>query len=669
MQDENRRISIGLIALLLFVILFPINVASEEINSCCESDDFDLFLIDEADQGMLTPFDDDLTEEKSKIITPSIAGEIQIGKWGILWSDEASYPSSSWNFRIPYEIVDASGVTTNTTLRVKIGDSNFESDPQLPGAFLQGSGDLQISVDIQNGEISEGDRIEVTLSVQGLVFSNPGGDSGIKFLWGSTENNAALSLRFPLLEMEMREANVKGGLVFFPVFLKSGFGDKMWTSSEGTFMVKNTEVTQSPITTINEEGIIVTFVWEIPDGEESGIFRTDFEFSPQSGLILRVDKNHDITIGVDSGDSSWYPDEEPSRIGDSELDIIIDSEYNSGDITRDISIRFDGAMSQWMRWGLDNIGNSSLASNSWWRNLNSYSDSIASSDKQNGKVDDSEIYALRNHLTGSKSDLRSFLASGLLIESESIFGKNPVDLGPIEIGLDFGSSRAFNSERISITISTSSDVEKNSRELLIKDFIKVGGYEYWTKVDLSLEVKTGMLSGFGGVFSESEDISYSHRRWVILEVLKIQEEDIEKDDNFRIEFSTSNSLVYSPLVSSMISVFFLCAAIAIAIGLTRKRVRFPSMIMVGVLGVLTVVVYWFGLPMQIVLGVVASSILLVFPVSLISPTNGSWDDSGISKKQVGRVKCPSCKMKNPIYSEIRPLRIDCSGCGNTLRLE
>ena len=669
MGDDNRRESISLIILLLFVILVPISVSSEEVNTCCDSDDFNMYLIDEADQGKLTPFDDELIEEKSTLVTPSIAGEIEIGKWGILWSEDSSYPSSSWNFRIPYEIVDSSGVTTNSTLRVKIGDSNFESNPQLPGAFLQGSGELQISVDIESGEISEGDRIEVTFSVRGLVFSNPGSDSGIKFLWGSTENNAALSLRFPLLQMEMREANVKGSLVFFPVFLKSGFGDKMWTNSEGTFMVKNSEVTQSPITTMNEEGIIVTFVWEIPEGTESGIFRTDFELSPQSDLILRVDKNHDITIGVDSGDSSWYPDEEPSRIGGSELQIIVDSIYNSGEISRDVSIRFDGAMSQWMRWGLDNIGNSSLASNSWWRNLNSYSDSISSSDKQNGKVDDSEIYALRNHLTGSKSDLRSFLASGLFIESESIFGKNPVELGPIEVSLDFGSSRAFNSERISIAISASSDVEKNSRELLIKDFIQVGGYEYWTKVDLSLEINTGMLSGFGGVFSESEDITYSHRRWIILEILTIQEEDITKDDTFRVEFSTSNSLVYSPLVSSMIAIFSIVAAIAIAIGLTRKRARYPSMVMVGVLGTLTVVVYWFGLPMQIVLGVVSSSILLVFPVALISPTNISLDDSGIIKKQLGRVKCPSCNKKNPIYSEIRPLRIDCSGCGNTLRIE
>ena len=61
MDGDNRRMSVGLIALLLFVILAPMNISSEEINSCCESDDFNLYLIDEADQGKLTPFDGELT--------------------------------------------------------------------------------------------------------------------------------------------------------------------------------------------------------------------------------------------------------------------------------------------------------------------------------------------------------------------------------------------------------------------------------------------------------------------------------------------------------------------------------------------------------------------------------------------------------------------------------
>mgnify|MGYP006879261303 FL=1 len=72
--------------------------------------------------------------------------------------------------------------------------------------------------------------------------------------------------------------------------------------------------------------------------------------------------------------------------------------------------------------------------------------------------------------------------------------------------------------------------------------------------------------------------------------------------------------------------------------------------------------------MQIVLGVVASSVLLVFPASMISPPSES-SGNGNGLNRAGRVKCPSCGIKNRVESNVRPLRIECSGCGSTLRIE
>ena len=132
-------------------------------------------------------------------------------------------------------------------------------------------------------------------------------------------------------------------------------------------------------------------------------------------------------------------------------------------------------MSQWMRWGLDNIGNKSLGSNSWWRNLNTYSDEVSNSEKQNGRVDNSEQLVLERHLRGSKSDLKSFLSNGLMVNPESVFGINPVDFGPMEVTIDLGISRAFNSEKISIRISSSYYVEEDSRLPLNEDYVRPGG--------------------------------------------------------------------------------------------------------------------------------------------------------------------------------------------------
>ncbi len=669
MRGSSPRNAGAMVALLVVIVLSPLSIQAEEVNSCCVTQDFDLYLIGDPDEGELTPFDSDLDEEKSVLVTPSIAGEVNIGAWGVTWGLDGGYSSGTWSFSIPYEVVDATGVTTNATVLIKVGGSTYESSSQIPAVYLTNSGELQVSVEVDDGEISEGEDIELSLSVQGLIFSNPGSESGIRFLWGSSQSDAALTMSFPLVQVEMREASVKGNLVFFPIELTSGFGDKMWSGSSGGFSIHNTEVSESPITTVMEDGVEVTFVWEMPESFEGGSLRADFYLSPQSTLKIETDKNHQITAGVDSGDASWYPAEEPSRSGGSYLDVNIDCEYDGDTIDRETSVRFNGAMSQWMRWGLDNIGNKSLGSSSWWRNLNSYADSISSSDRQNGRVDDSELLALQNHLTGSRSDLRSFLSNGLFIEPEAMFGENPVDFGPMEIVIDLGGSRAFNSETISITMSASYEVDEGQRQRLIEDFVRPGGYDYWTMVDLDFEISTGMLSGLGSVYSETDDISYSHRRWIVMEVLVIEESDIDSETDFRIDFASPESLIYSPLVSAMIAVFALCLAIGIALALTKRRTKVPSMIMVSVLGVLTFVIYWFGLPMQIVLGVVASSVLLVFPVTLISPTDESMGRVSSGPARAGRVRCPSCGTKNEVESNVRPLRLDCSGCGNTLRIE
>ena len=97
---------------------------------------------------------------------------------------------------------------------------------------------------------------------------------------------------------------------------------------------------------------------------------------PQPGLILELNKTHDITIGGGDGQNDWYPENEPLRTGGAELEINVDAIFKGNLVERQVSIEFDGSMSQWIRWGLDNIGNNTLDSNSWWKNLNEYSNSI-----------------------------------------------------------------------------------------------------------------------------------------------------------------------------------------------------------------------------------------------------------------------------------------------------
>ena len=655
--------------MMIAVVFAPMMAYAQESQSCCEPpDEFDLFLIGDADSGQLTPFSSELEEQKTMEVTSSVFGEVEIGSWMILWGESGDYSSGTWTFTIPYEVKDAAGVSANATVVVKVGGNTYESSGQLPAVYLSESGELSVPIEVQDGQFSKNDKIEITFSVRSMIFSNPGSESGINFYWGSEEYAAAMSMSFPLVNVEIRDASVKGSLVFFPIRLSSGFGDRIWTSSLGGLMVQNVEITESPIINSNEDWVDVTFVWD-PSDSNGGSVRTDFHISLQGSQVIEVNKIHDITLGQDTGDNSWYPEEEPPRSGGSTLDVEVNCKYDGKSIERKTTISFDGAMSQWMRWGLDNIGNKSLGSNSWWRNLNTFSDQVSASEKQNGRVDNSELSALETHLRGSKTDMKSFLSSGLMVDPESVFGVDPVNFGPLEISIDLGASRAFNSDAISLRVSSTYYVsDSGSRQALIEDFVRPGGYDFWDSVGLSFEIRTGMLSGLGGVYLDNEEIDYTHRRWIVMEIITMESSDIESDTDFRLEFGSENALLFSPLISAVISVFALCLALGIGMALTRRRTRVPSMIMIGVLGILSLSIYWFGLPMPIVLGVVSSSVLLVFPTSVISPV---IEEAGVQRNsnKGGMVRCPSCGKKNPVESDIRPLRIDCHGCGSTLRIE
>jgi|TARA_B110000116_G_scaffold160839_1_gene139170 hypothetical protein len=666
MIRQDRASAFFFTTLITVIIFMPISIQGQQSEVCCTEKEFDLFLIGEPDEGILSPFYSDLESDAKEVkVTSSIGGEVKIATWDVIWQTEGEYEAGTWSFSIPYKLEGATGFTLNATLELKVGGNTYEGSLNMPDILITGEGILEIPIDIVQGQISEGDNLEVTLSVQNLVFSSPGEDTGIFFLWGSEEYEGSITVKLPLIEIIIKEASVIGNLAYLPVMIKSGFDNDMWSKSEGGAKVQNIEISEKPIAILRENGVEVTFVWEIPDNSD-GIIKFKFELSPQPGLTLESNKTHEIVVGEDSGNSDWYPENEPLRDGGSSIEVDIDSTFKGNEVKRLISIEFDGAMSQWIRWGLDNIGNSTLDSNSWWKNLNSYSDSIKSSEKHNGKVDDSEILALKSHLVGSRSDLKSFFANGLYLEIESIIGIDPVELGPTEININMGKTRAFNSEEIIITLETTYTIEEDQRQILVENFIRPSADKYWDEISLNIVLKTNILTGLGDIYAD--EIDYTLRRWIIMEAITIEENNLDSDLEFRIEFVPPSSFFFSPLVSAMISVLALSVALVIGMALTKRRARVPTMITVLVLGLLAFSIYWMGLPLQIVLGIVSTSVLLVFPISLVSPSSTTMDK--ISKKIGGpHVKCPSCGKSNQVQSTVRPLRMPCSDCNSILRLE
>ena len=663
MTVRTRGLPAILVLIFLMGILGPISNVSSQEASCCTDDSFELFLIGDADSGGLTPFESEMDETESKLVN-QVLQPVEVGSWEVPWGIDGDYPADTWDFNIHYEVQGAVGVNINMTVEVRIGGSFYEGGTSGLEPYLTGEGDVQSSIDIESGDIREDDILEITLIVQLLGFNQPGDNSGVVFQWGSSGKASGISVKMPLVDIEMKDASVSGNLVYFPILISSGFEDRIWSSSSGIFEVQNVAVADKPVATLVEGGVEVTFVWSIPEGVESGSFLTEFTLEPQSGLLIESNMTHFIESGGDDGGgASWYPASEPLRSGGSDIVIGVDANWDGKEVTKKVSLEFDGAMSQWMRWGLDNIGNQSLGSSSWWRSLNSYSSSVPDSDYNNKMVDSSEISALEGYLTGSNSDLESFLSNGLFIEAEAIIGIDPFELGPTQVSVDLGGTSGFSSETITIRISTSYSLMEGERQLLIESFSRSSDEDYWTGVSVDIKIQGSMLTDIGIVTASG--IDYSHRRWIVSETLSVYETDLDPEQTFRVEFTPSGNGLFSVLLGSGMMVLILSLSIGTGMTMTRKRSRFPTMITVATLGILSFSIYFLGLPMQMVLGVVTSSVLLVVPISLLSPKTGGG--SGISNAP--RVKCPSCGAIVMVESEVRPLRITCQGCDSVIRIE
>ena len=87
-ESTGSRFAVIFSSMMIMVVLLPTMVYAQESNDCCESpNEFDLFLIGDADSGQLTPFSSELEEKKSTEVTSSVFGEVEIGTWMIVWGN------------------------------------------------------------------------------------------------------------------------------------------------------------------------------------------------------------------------------------------------------------------------------------------------------------------------------------------------------------------------------------------------------------------------------------------------------------------------------------------------------------------------------------------------------------------------------------------------------
>ena len=672
-----KRGSLVLTILCIFLVsMIPVqNISADQATVHQGAVEHVMFFIGESDNtktGSMSPSESSKNEFYELEISYQGVEKQRIAQFESVIGINGIIPSDTWEVCTDFRVEGGSTGAANFSTEVEVGGETFTGSqggnagiPFAPGR----EGTFCISVEVDEISVSQGEKFTVTLfNNGGIIWTNPDDDSKALVMWGDPDSNSGVNLNSPLLDIEMMEPNVDGNQVYFPVRFHSEFGDELAIAETLTAKVLGNEIGGDPYVSTTSTGVEVVWIWTTPSDAESGSYTFNITLRPQEGVIIQAELSHELTLdGSSSGGDGWYPSNEPVRTGGTNLHLDIDVNQVDDRLERTSKLEIEGAVSTWIRWGLDNIGNESLDSTSWWRELGD-SGSIANADGLNNRaVDNSELDVLENYLTGSSRDLADFIDRGLALESKSILGGDPFDLeGALDIDIDMNGQNSFGPEPITITIRSSTVLDSGSF-VFIESFVRSQSQTYWTKVSLEATLSTNPLQGISNVFSE--EIDSNHLRIGIAENVHVSFSSDERIDDFRVTITPATSFVDGPMVGLFLLLAILIVSASVSVRGTRTKARSPSLFWLILSTSILLVFYTMGIRMTLILGAGAGSFILSLIIIFISPSHRIDGLDDIPNKKIPVIDCPICSQANPITSDERPLRLPCGGCGRTLLIE
>jgi hypothetical protein len=63
--------------------------------------------------------------------------------------------------------------------------------------LTQGEGTIEFSIPVDEMSVSSSSEIELVLSARSVIFSVPGGNAELEFLWGSTDFDSKITADIP----------------------------------------------------------------------------------------------------------------------------------------------------------------------------------------------------------------------------------------------------------------------------------------------------------------------------------------------------------------------------------------------------------------------------------------------------------------------------------------
>ena len=645
---------------------------------CCDSShNVELYLVGSS-TGDLTPFSQKLSDESSNaVIANSITSEEEVGVWslGKVWP--GSIPESNWDLTINYRVSDAGGAQINATATINIGSQSFSDSTNLDSSVLtQGEGTIDFSIPVEEMSVSASSEIELVLSARSVVFSVPGGNAELEFLWGSTEFASSISADIPLMDLSIDEPIVEGSDIYLSAVIDSHFGiDALAYSDSIEILVGGVQVAGDPIETQRGDSIVVTWTWSDSSGGTETIQVTVRLNLQSNGPLIQGSSDFIIeTTDTGGGTGTFYPSDEPLRTSGTgsplAISQIIDLSSSDGKLklAMTTTMEIDGEMAFWMRWGMDHIGDSDLPTSSVLYGWNP--GGVSEEDRESRSIENVELEQYEREMV---KRYRTYMTdiNGMQIDSEELIGSS-TNFDTISISVDLlGESKVVN-HPLTLTFSTLQTVNDGERFDLVRSFTSTQTAPIWQDFSLSIEAKSSVMTSFGGAdLLESESLSFSHQRFPWGEVIKVESESMSLNEDFTLYIQPIDSLFFSPMPLTIIVLVLIAFGLIISLSMTAKKHRrflMLELILIPIVGL----IYFFSYPPNFVAGSAAGTSVIWILTSIVSPKRLELNQEEENDSQivlnVPMIKCPACQTSNPVTSDERPLKINCSGCGKTIKI-
>ena len=568
-----------MLAMTLAPFVQPVQASGDEdVLVCCDASPVELFLLGNDANKKLTPFASELGDEAQSVsVETSISSQESIGRWVLPNTWGGTIPSSTWTFTMNYQVANAAGAQVNATATINIGSKSFSAQTEVGSSILaQGSGSLQFDIDVETLTTSGSSNIELELTVQTLVFSVPGADAKLEFLWGSEDEASSVEATIPLLDMFMVQPEIEGSDVYLAVRLDSPWGLTTLAMTESIIMkVNGNPLSGDPIETASGDMVRVTWTWtEAAGGVETINVEVELEFQ-QGQPALRGSNTFEIeTFDSGGGTGTYYPPDEPLRTdgaGSSlavDIDISLSKQGNELMLERVTTLTMEDEIAFWMRWGMDHIGDDNPALSPMLRAFSA--GPVTDEDRVSRFIEEVEEAEFERQMVNLGM---MYLNTGLGLDSEDLLGDFR-SFNELKIEVDLNGQNAVINHPVTLRFSTTELVDDSSRLTLLEDFIITQPAPLWSDYRLELEAtSTPTTSLSNSILRDSTAIDLSVSRFPWGDQLRLEGEGLDQEESFTLATLPTSSLVYAPLTLGVLTIVGLLVAFVVGLSLTRKRRR------------------------------------------------------------------------------------------------